>query len=80
MIAGVLGTRKGTASMQGKGAGPVNRVELESQVLCAALRQSFFGKDKIGSFTSIRELSHLFPDLLPPPEEKDSISETNKAD
>lgn len=65
--------------MQGKGAGPVNRVELESQVLCAALRQSCHLKDRIGSFTSVRELSHLFPDLLPPPEKDDDISESNKA-
>ena len=64
--------------MQAKGAGPVNRVELESQVLCAALRQSWNLKDKIGSFTSVRELSHLFPDLLPPPEDK-SDGASNKA-
>lgn len=64
--------------MQAKGAGPVNRVELESQVLCAALRQSWNLKDKIGSFTSVRELSHLFPDLLPPPEDK-TDGASNKA-
>ncbi len=64
--------------MQAKGAGPVNRVELESQVLCAALRQSWNLKDKIGSFTSVRELSHLFPDLLPPPEDK-TDGPSNKA-
>jgi hypothetical protein len=65
--------------MQGKGAGPVNRVELESQVLCAALRQSFHLRDKIGAFTSVRELSHLFPDLLPPPEKDDDEANSNKA-
>jgi hypothetical protein len=65
--------------MQGKGAGPVNRVELESQVLCAALRQSCHVRDKIGAFTAIRELSHLFPDLLPPPERDDEQSCCNKA-
>lgn len=65
--------------MQGKGGGPVNRVELESQVLCAALRQSCHLKDRIGAFTSVREMSHLFPDLLPPPEKHDDISESNKA-
>lgn len=65
--------------MQSKGAGPVNRVELESQVLCAALRQSCHLKDRVGSFTSVRELSHLFPDLLPPPEKHDEASGTNKA-
>jgi hypothetical protein len=65
--------------MQGKGAGPVNRVELESQVLCAALRQSCHLKDRVGAFTSVRELSHLFPDLLPPPEKHDDLHESNKA-
>jgi hypothetical protein len=58
--------------MQMRGGGPVNRVELESQVLCAALRQSWHAKDKVGSFTSIRELSHLFPDLLPPSEKEEA--------
>lgn len=63
--------------MQGKGAGAVNRVELECQVLCAALRQSWVKKDKVGAFTSIRELSHLFPDLLPPPEDGDGSNKAN---
>ena len=63
--------------MQGKGAGAVNRVELECQVLCAALRQSWVRRDKVGAFTSIRELSHLFPDLLPPPEERVSTNKAN---
>lgn len=63
--------------MHGKGAGAVNRVELECQVLCAALRQSWVRKDKVGAFTSIRELSHLFPDLLPPPEERDGSNKAN---
>jgi hypothetical protein len=65
--------------MQSKGAGPVNRVELESQVLCAALRQSCHLRDRVGSFTSVRELSHLFPDLLPPPEKHDEVAQSNKA-
>jgi hypothetical protein len=65
--------------MQGKGAGAVNRVELESQVLCAALRQSCHLMDKIGGFTSVRELSHLFPDLLPSPERDDEASSVNKS-
>lgn len=60
-----------------KASGPVNRVELECQVLCAALRQSWVRQDKVGAFTSIRELSHLFPDLLPPPEEKDGSNKAN---
>jgi hypothetical protein len=65
--------------MQGKGAGPVNRVELESQVLCAALRQTLFAKDRVGAFTSVKELSHLFPDLLPPPERDDEQANSNKS-
>lgn len=60
-----------------KASGPVNRVELECQVLCAALRQSWVRQDKVGAFTSIRELSHLFPDLLPPPEDKDGSNKAN---
>lgn len=63
--------------MHGKGSGAVNRVELECQVLCAALRQSWVRQDKVGAFTSIRELSHLFPDLLPPPEEKNGSNKAN---
>ena len=66
--------------MHSKGAGAVNRVELECQVLCAALRQSWVRKDKVGAFTSIRELSHLFPDLLPPPEERDGSNKANYYD
>lgn len=63
-----------------KASGPVNRVELECQVLCAALRQSWVRQDKVGAFTSIRELSHLFPDLLPPPEEKNGSNKANYYD
>lgn len=48
-------------------SGPKNRVELESQVLCAALRQSWAVRDGKGALTSARELFQLFPDLLPPP-------------
>src|SRR5215467_12451799 len=49
------------------GTAPKNKIELESQVLCAALRQSWAGADPQGSATSARELYQLFPDLLPPP-------------
>ena len=63
--------------MQGKGASAVNRVELECQVLCSALRQSWVRQDKVGAFTSIRELSHLFPDLLPPPEDRNGTNKAN---
>jgi hypothetical protein len=52
--------------MQDKG-GPKNKVELESQVLCSALRQSWASRDTKGVLTSARELYQLFPDLLPPP-------------
>lgn len=52
--------------MYDRGAGPKNKVELESQVLCAALRQSWASHDSKGAVTSARELYQLFPDLLPP--------------
>lgn len=51
--------------MSEAGGGPKNKIELESQVLCAALRQSWQGKDPQGAATSARELYQLFPDLLP---------------
>src|SRR5271170_7128503 len=53
--------------MLDRGSGPKNKVELESQVLCAALRQSWASRDSKGAVTSARELYQLFPDLLPPP-------------
>ncbi len=53
--------------MLDRGAGPKNKVELESQILCAALRQSWAAKEPMGALTSARELYQLFPDLLPPP-------------
>lgn len=53
--------------MLDRGGGPKNKVELESQVLCAALRQSWASRDAKGAVTSARELYQLFPDLLPPP-------------
>ncbi|HEY9870718.1 MAG TPA: hypothetical protein V6D08_16245 [Candidatus Obscuribacterales bacterium] len=46
---------------------PKNKIELESQVLCSALRQSWAGGDPQGAATAARELYQLFPDLLPPP-------------
>lgn len=66
--------------MQSAESGPVNRVELECQVLCAALRQSWVRFDELGTFTSIRELSHLFPDLLPIHEEKSNDNKANYYD
>ncbi len=49
-----------------RGANPIHKVELESQILCAALRQSWAEHDAQSALISVRELSELFPDLLPP--------------
>lgn len=46
-------------------AGGANRIELESQILCAALRQSWADNDAEGQVTSCCELYQLFPDLVP---------------
>lgn len=51
--------------MFGGESGSVNRVELECQVLCAALRQSRSRSDRDGTANAVRELTHLFPDLMP---------------
>lgn len=56
--------------MLDRGAGPKNKVELESQILCAALRQSWVSSDEQGAVSSAAELYQLFPDLLPPPKDK----------
>jgi hypothetical protein len=48
-------------------SGGANRIELESQILCSALRLSWADDDSEGVFRSSRELYQLFPDLLPPP-------------
>jgi hypothetical protein len=53
--------------MLDRGGGPKNKVELESQILCAALRQSWASGDNQSAVVSARELYQLFPDLLPPP-------------
>ncbi len=45
--------------------GGANRIELESQILCAALRQSWAENDTEGVVGAGRELYQLFPDLLP---------------
>lgn len=47
--------------------GGANRIELESQILCASLRQSWALSDVKGVLTVVRQLYQLFPDLLPPP-------------
>ena len=49
------------------GTGGANRIELESQILCSALRLSWAGADDMGMVKSCQELYQLFPDLLPPP-------------
>ncbi len=49
------------------GSGGANRIELESQILCSALRLSWADDDAEGVLKSARELYQLFPDLLPPP-------------
>lgn len=48
-------------------SGGANRIELESQILCSALRLSWADSDNIGVVRSARELYQLFPDLMPPP-------------
>lgn len=47
------------------GSGGANRIELESQILCASLRQSWAINDIEGVITVARQLYQLFPDLLP---------------
>lgn len=47
------------------GSGGANRIELESQILCASLRQSWAINDIDGVITVARQLYQLFPDLLP---------------
>ncbi len=48
-------------------SGGANRIELESQILCSALRLSWADDESEGVFRSCRELYQLFPDLLPAP-------------
>src|SRR5688500_4551233 len=50
--------------------GGANRIELESQILCAALRQSWQDTDATGMVKACQELSQVFPDLLPPPSQQ----------
>ncbi|MBK7748298.1 MAG: hypothetical protein IPP57_27395 [Candidatus Obscuribacter sp.] len=45
--------------------GGANRIELESQILCAALRASWADNDVPGQVNSCSELYQLFPDLVP---------------
>jgi hypothetical protein len=48
-------------------SGGANRIELESQILCSALRLSWADVEEPGVFLSTCQLNVLFPDLLPPP-------------
>ncbi len=43
-----------------------NRIELESQILCASLRQSWAHEDIHGVIVVAKQLCQLFPDLLRP--------------
>lgn len=45
-----------------------NRIELECQILCSALRLSLAESDVPGILKTCQELYQLFPDLLPPAE------------
>jgi len=54
--------------------GGANRIELESQILCAALRLSWAENDSVGMVRSCQELYQLFPDLLPPPKAEGDLS------
>jgi hypothetical protein len=59
------------------GSGGANRIELESQILCSALRLSWADDDIEGVLKSARELYQLFPDLLPPPKSDITEKPTN---
>ena len=43
-----------------------NRIELESQILCASLRQSWAQEDVYGVIVVAKQLCQLFPDLMRP--------------
>jgi hypothetical protein len=43
-----------------------NRIELESQILCASLRQSWAQQDVHGVIVVAKQLCELFPDLITP--------------
>lgn len=60
--------------------GGANRIELESQILCAALRQSWADTDAVGVVKACQELYELYPDLLPPPKgEQTAVSDATTA-
>ncbi len=41
-----------------------NRIELETEILCATLRQSWANEDWAGAVKCSSQLNHLFPDLV----------------
>lgn len=45
-----------------------NRLELETQILSAALRKSLKAQDQKGTLESAQELFYLYPDIAPPPD------------
>lgn len=53
--------------MSEPGSANANRIELESQILCSALRLSRVIEDVEGMVKSAGELYQIFPDLLPQP-------------
>jgi hypothetical protein len=63
--------------MADMGSGGANRIELESQILCASLRQSWAMLDVEGMITAARQLYQLFPDLLPPLKENNGQQPVN---
>ncbi|MCA9817275.1 MAG: hypothetical protein R3C24_08535 [Cyanobacteriota/Melainabacteria group bacterium] len=58
-------------------SGGANRIELESQILCSALRLSWAESDVSGMVKSCQELYQLFPDLLPPPKADSDVYADN---
>jgi len=66
--------------MADMGSGGANRIELESQILCASLRQSWAITDVEGMITAARQLYQLFPDLLPPLKSDDGQRPVNLYD
>jgi hypothetical protein len=54
-----------------------NRIELESQILCASLRQSWAQEDEHGVIVVAKQLCELFPDLIPPFAGKESAMPSN---
>ena len=54
-----------------------NRIELESQILCASLRQSWAQEDVYGVIVVAKQLCQLFPDFLRPLPDTDTEQSFN---